>query len=103
PPATLRGVVALDSTQLISKDGGQVPVDDSLAPVQIESGRISGSILVFRDATKRKQSEAALLESQRQRLQAQRLEAIVRLAWPSPSDKRALRCISRYGICRPPR
>ena len=98
PPATLRGVVALDNTQLISKDGGQVPVDDSLAPVQIESGRISGSILVFRDATKRKQSEAALLESQRQRLQAQRLEAIGRLAGGVAHDfNNLLTVISGYA------
>ena len=57
-----------------------MPIDDSLAPVQMESGRILGSILVFRDATKRRENEAALLESERQRLQAQRMEAVGRLA-----------------------
>ena len=80
-PAALRGVVSLpENIHLISKSGGQVPIDDSLAPVQIESGRILGSILVFRDATRRRQNEAALLESERQRLQAQRMETIGRLA-----------------------
>jgi two-component system, cell cycle sensor histidine kinase and response regulator CckA len=80
-PAALREVVALpENIHLISKSGGQVPIDDSLAPVQIESGRILGSILVFRDATRRRQNEAALLESERQRLQAQRMETIGRLA-----------------------
>ena len=80
-PAALRGVVTLpENVHLISKSGGQVPIDDSLAPVQIESGRILGSILVFRDATRRRQNEAALLESERQRLQAQRMETIGRLA-----------------------
>ena len=44
-----------ENIHLISKSGGRVPIDDSLAPVQIESGRILGSILVFRDATRRRQ------------------------------------------------
>jgi PAS domain S-box-containing protein len=45
-PAALREVVSLpENIHLISKSGGKVPIDDSLAPVQIESGRILGSIL----------------------------------------------------------
>jgi signal transduction histidine kinase len=35
---------------------------------------------VFRDATRRRQNEAALIESERQRLQAQRMEAVGRFA-----------------------
>jgi two-component system cell cycle sensor histidine kinase/response regulator CckA len=80
-PEALRAVVSLpENIYLVSKSGNQVPIDDSLAPVQVESGRVLGSILVFRDATRRKESEAALLESERRRLQAQRLEAVGRLA-----------------------
>jgi two-component system, cell cycle sensor histidine kinase and response regulator CckA len=79
-PATLQGVVTLENACLLTKEGEQVAVDDSLAPVYVESGRVFGSILVFRDATRRKQSEAALLESQRRQLQAQRMEAVGRLA-----------------------
>ena len=79
-PSALKGPVNIDNTSLISKNGHRVTVDDSLAPVEIERGRTFGSILVFRDATKRIQSEAALLEAQRQRLQAQRMEAVGRLA-----------------------
>ena len=48
--------------------------------IQTDAGRIAGAILVFRDATRRKQNEMALLESERQLLQAQRLEAVGRLA-----------------------
>jgi PAS domain S-box-containing protein len=65
---------------LVSRTGHRIPVDDSLAPVQTDSGRILGSILVFRDATRRKQSEAAALESERDRLRGQRMEAVGRLA-----------------------
>src|SRR6185369_9367331 len=69
-----------ENTCLISKSGVQVPVDDSMAPIESELGKLLGAILVFRDATKRKQHEAAQLESERQRLQTQRMEAIGRLA-----------------------
>jgi len=80
-PGALRDVTSLpENIHLISKSGKHVPIDDSLAPVQSDSGRILGSILVFRDATRRKQNEAALLHAERERLQAHRMEAIGRLA-----------------------
>jgi PAS domain S-box-containing protein len=80
-PEALRGIVTLPANiYLISKSGDQVFIDDSLAPVQIDSGRVLGSILVFRDATRRRQNEVALIESERQRLQAQRMEAVGRFA-----------------------
>ena len=78
PP--LGTIAYIDNTCLISKSGNRIPVDDSLAPVEVDSGQTFGSILVFRDATKRLQTEAALLEAQRQHLQAQRMEAVGRLA-----------------------
>lgn len=49
---------------LISKDGGQIPIDDSGAPIRLASGEITGVVLVFRDISERKQTEAALLESE---------------------------------------
>jgi two-component system, cell cycle sensor histidine kinase and response regulator CckA len=77
----LRSVVLLpENTCLVSKSSNRLPVDDSMAPIHNDSGKIVGAILVFRDATRRKQNETALLESERQLLQAQRLEAVGRLA-----------------------
>jgi two-component system cell cycle sensor histidine kinase/response regulator CckA len=80
-PDAMCGVVSLpENIYLVSKSGSHIPIEDSFAPVLVESGRILGSILVFRDATRRKQNEATLMESERQRLQAQRMEAVGRLA-----------------------
>jgi len=80
-PESLRGWTVLpDGVSLISKTGKRFPIDNSLAPVQVDGGRIHGWILVFRDATQRKQNEAAAIESERQRLRGQRMEAIGRLA-----------------------
>ncbi len=47
-------------TILIRKDGTEIPVDDSGAPIKDESGNISGIILVFHDITERKRAEEAL-------------------------------------------
>lgn len=47
-------------TVLIRKDGSEVPIDDSGAPIITEGGVICGVVLVFRDITERKKIEDAL-------------------------------------------
>jgi PAS domain S-box-containing protein len=47
-------------TTLIAKDGRETPIDDSGAPIRDETGAIIGAVLVFRDITERKQTEAGL-------------------------------------------
>jgi len=47
-------------TLLIRKDGTEVPIDDSGAPIKCEDGTMSGVVLVFRDITERKKTEYAL-------------------------------------------
>ncbi len=50
-------------TLLIRKDGREVPIDDSGAPIREEDGTIRGVVLVFRDFTVHKAHEKLLLEA----------------------------------------
>jgi PAS domain S-box-containing protein len=51
-------VIALPShTQLITKGGRTIPIDDSAAPIRHENGNMIGAVLVFRDITERKKAE----------------------------------------------
>jgi len=47
-------------TKLIAKDGREVPIDDSAAPIRDADGKIAGIVLVFRDVTERKEAEKEL-------------------------------------------
>jgi PAS domain S-box-containing protein len=44
-------------TVLLAKDGREIPIDDSGAPIRDAEGRTTGFVLVFRDVSERKQSE----------------------------------------------
>jgi two-component system, cell cycle sensor histidine kinase and response regulator CckA len=49
-----------DHTLLISKDGKEIPVADSGAPIRNERGGVDGAVLVFRDVTKQNAIEDRL-------------------------------------------
>ncbi len=44
-------------TLLIRKDGCEVPIDDSAAPIRDEHGAVSGCVLIFRDVTAQRRME----------------------------------------------
>lgn len=44
-------------TILVAKTGAEIPIDDSAAPIRNRDGQVVGSVLVFRDITKRRQAE----------------------------------------------
>ena len=44
-------------TVLIAKDGREIPIDDSAAPVRQKGGATLGAVLVFRDFTERRRAE----------------------------------------------
>ncbi len=62
-----------DHTVLMAKDGREIPIDDSAAPIKTEDGRLAGVIMVFRDITGRRQAEHER-DSLLQREQAARID-----------------------------
>ena len=46
-------------TVLIQKNGAEVPIDDSGAPIKDKDGKTTGVVLIFRDITERKKAEEA--------------------------------------------
>jgi PAS domain S-box-containing protein len=51
-------------TLLVRKDGTEVAIDDSGAPIRDETGKTMGVVLVFRDITERRRAEEALRDTQ---------------------------------------
>jgi PAS domain S-box-containing protein len=56
-----RTVGLANHTLLIAKDGTEIPIDDSAAPIRDDQGQVYGVVLIFRDITERKKAEDALL------------------------------------------
>ena len=60
-------------TLLVARDGAELPIEDSAAPIRDDSGNLRGAIMVFRDVTSRRQLEEQLSH-------AQKMDAVGRLA-----------------------
>jgi PAS domain S-box-containing protein len=56
---TSRIVGLANHTVLISRDGREIPIDDSAAPIKDNSGIVLGVVLVFRDATRERAAQEA--------------------------------------------
>ena len=56
-------------TILITRDGAEIPIDDSAAPIRSDTGELQGAVLVFRDISERRRAEindrllASIIES----------------------------------------
>ncbi|HEY7586461.1 MAG TPA: PAS domain S-box protein [Candidatus Deferrimicrobiaceae bacterium] len=64
----------------LKKDGSPIDISISTAPLRGADGAISGIMSIITDVTERKITEEALRKSEEQLLQAQKMEAVGRLA-----------------------
>lgn len=75
-------VIGLDNhTLLLSKDGRQIPIADSGAPITDDSGHTIGTVIVFRDQTEERALRKSLEESQRIYMEAQDIAKIGNWVW----------------------
>jgi PAS domain S-box-containing protein len=65
-------------TLLITKDGNEIPIDDSAAPIKNDAGNILGAVLVFHDVTQQQELKA-LLEKTNEELEDRVAESIAQL------------------------
>jgi two-component system, cell cycle sensor histidine kinase and response regulator CckA len=52
-----------NNTLLLARNGREIPIDDSAAPISNDRGELVGVVLIFRDVTERKQAEKILLQA----------------------------------------
>jgi len=50
-------------TVLVARNGREIPVADSGAPIRGKNGQVQGAVMVFRDTTESKRLEAALIQA----------------------------------------
>ncbi|MBW2645137.1 MAG: PAS domain S-box protein, partial [Deltaproteobacteria bacterium] len=61
-----KGVIVglANHTVLLAKDGTEIPIDDSGAPIKDDEGNITGVVVVFHDIVERRKAAEALQESE---------------------------------------
>ncbi|HKQ99547.1 MAG TPA: PAS domain S-box protein, partial [Pyrinomonadaceae bacterium] len=70
-------------TLLVARDGREIPIDDSGAPIRDEAGRVTGVVLVFRDIAERRRAEdahqrlASIVESSEDAIIGKTLEGVI--------------------------
>jgi PAS domain S-box-containing protein len=71
-----KSVELANHTILLSKDGCEIPITDSGAPIKDRSGTISGVVLVFRDQTKERSARNALAKNTARLRRAQQIAQV---------------------------
>ena len=69
-----------DDTRLVRRDGSEIPVADSCAPIKTCDGVVSGAVLVFRDLTAERKAAATRMQYQQQLILADKMASVGTLA-----------------------
>jgi PAS domain S-box-containing protein len=91
-----RVVGLANHTKLTAKDGREIPIDDSAAPIRGADGNILGAVLVFRDVSERRKTEEDLEASMEALRRAN--EDLKQFAFAASHDlQEPLRMITSYS------
>jgi PAS domain S-box-containing protein len=71
----------VNHTLLISKNGKEIPIADSGAPIRDDKNEIIGVVLVFRDQTQERANQRALQESARKLSEVQKMAQLGNWIW----------------------
>jgi two-component system sensor histidine kinase/response regulator len=73
-----------DRAVLCARDGRRTPINDTMAPIRQDDGRLQGVVLVFRDATAQRLAAAVLRDSEARFRQV--AETLPQLVWTCAPD-----------------
>jgi PAS domain S-box-containing protein len=57
-------VALANHAALVSREGREIPIEDSAAPIRDDAGKVFGAVLVFHDVTERRRARETLLGSE---------------------------------------